>query len=547
MLVGVATQASMSTAAAVGAPTLADLLALPALAGARLVPRDADTSATVRAVALVDPLAPIEADALLVAPDGVSDLPAGVVGVLTRTAPDAEPEVPVVVLPEPASWSVVLAAVTEAVTSGARAGADAARAALRGPLLAGDGAAVLAEVASGLLGVPVAILDPYLDTVGASGLSDAQATALDGAVDAARSAEPSSVSGQFLSAKLAGTLREPVPGPAGNVGVVVVWRSDKLSLLERAALGEVVEACALEHARDEARVETEARLRGELVEELIAGEVVSRDSIVRRARLLGADLSNGAVAMIGTLQDPQTPERASVDPLLERRFLSQVRAVIDLHWPRALVDWNEGRLLVLLPTPPETADDETGVDERAHTLARRLLSATKETVPGLAVTLALSRHTAEPEKLGAALDEAELALSIGERLGRHGDVVTFEETGTYKLLFQIFADKPEELSSFYDQTLAALVRYDEQYQTELVATLATYLELDGNLAATAGTLYTHRHTVRYRLDRIAELCGLDVGKSDDREKLSLGLKAMRLLGRPVRTGPAEKPPGRGRG
>ena len=60
-------------------------------------------------------------------------------------------------------------------------------------------------------------------------------------------------------------------------------------------------------------------------------------------------------------------------------------------------------------------------------------------------------------------------------------------------------------------------------------------------------LYTHRHTVRYRLDRIAELCGLDVGKSDDREKLSLGLKAMRLLGRPVRTGPAEKPPVRGRG
>ena len=263
--------------------------------------------------------------------------------------------------------------------------------------------------------------------------------------------------------------------------------------------------------------------------------------------LLGADLSNGAVAMIGTLQDPQAADKGAVEPLLERRFLSQVRAVIDLHWPRALVDWNAGRLLVLLPTPPEVADEEAGVDERAHVLARRLLAATKEIVPGLAVTLALSRHTAEPEKLGAALDEAELALSIGERLGRQGDVVTFEETGTYKLLFQIFADRPEELSLFYEQTLAALVKYDEQYQTELVGTLATYLELDGNLAATAGTLFTHRHTVRYRLDRIAELCGLDVGKSDDREKLSLGLKAMRLLGRPVRTGPAEKPPGRGRG
>jgi len=216
-----------------------------------------------------------------------------------------------------------------------------------------------------------------------------------------------------------------------------------------------------------------------------------------------------------------------------------VRAVLDLHWPRALVDWTDGKLMVLLPTPPEI-DGEPGVDERAHGLARRLLTATRESVPDAAVTLALSRPTSEPERLGAALDEAELALSIGARLGRAGEVVTFEETGTYKLLFQIFADRPEELSAFYESTLAPLVAYDEQYQTELVGTISTYLELDGNLAATAARLYTHRHTVRYRLDRIAELAGLDVGKSDDREKLSLGLKAMRLLGRTVRSGPADE-------
>ena len=43
-------------------------------------------------------------------------------------------------------------------------------------------------------------------------------------------------------------------------------------------------------------------------------------------------------------------------------------------------------------------------------------------------------------------------------------------------------------------------------------------------------LFTHRHTVRYRLERVRELAGLDVGSSDGRERLSLGLKAMRVLG-----------------
>jgi len=546
MLGRVPTDATGHAVTAVGATTLADLLALPALAGARVVPRDAPLDMPVTGVVPDDPSVPVPDGAVVVAPGGVAAAHAHAVAVVSRAAPDDVPDVPVVVLPAKADWGLVLVALADAVGSGVRSAADRARLALREPLLAGEGYGALAEASRVALGAPVAILDGYLDVVGVAGLDGRQATSLEEAAEQARAAEPAAVVATFLASGPSGVLCTAVPGPAAPVGVVAVWLDGDPSAAERAVMAEVVEACALEHARDEARVGTEARLRGELVEELIAGEVVSRDSIVRRARLLGADLSNGAVAMIGTLQDPEATGQAPVEGLVGRRFMTQVRAVLDLHWPRALVDWKDGRLLVLLPTPPDGEVEEGGVDERAHTLARRLLAATKETVPGLAVTLALSRHAAEPERLGAALDEAELALSIGERLGRHGDVVTFEETGTYKLLFQIFADRPEELSSFYEQTLAALVAYDEQYQTELVGTLATYLELDGNLAATAGRLYTHRHTVRYRLDRIAELSGLDVGKSDDREKLSLGLKAMRLLGRTVRIGPGERP-SRGRG
>ena len=48
--------------------------------------------------------------------------------------------------------------------------------------------------------------------------------------------------------------------------------------------------------------------------------------------------------------------------------------------------------------------------------------------------------------------------------------------------------------------------------------------------------------MRYRLDRVTELAGLDVAKTDDREKLSLGLKAMRLLGKKVPAPPGVERP-----
>ena len=105
---------------------------------------------------------------------------------------------------------------------------------------------------------------------------------------------------------------------------------------------------------------------------------------------------------------------------------------------------------------------------------------------------------------------------------------------------------PAELKRFYDETVRPLVAYDEQYETDLLGTLSTFLECDANVNATAARLITHRHTIRYRFERVRELTGLDVSSTDGREKLSLGLKAMRVLGIAAPRGPGDRAGRRGR-
>ena len=117
---------------------------------------------------------------------------------------------------------------------------------------------------------------------------------------------------------------------------------------------------------------------------------------------------------------------------------------------------------------------------------------------------------------------------------------TFEATGAYRLLLPAMSEDPAELQRFYAETVEPLVAYDEQYETGLVQTLETYLDCDGNVAGTAQKLFTHRHTVRYRLERVRDLSGLDVSSTDGREKLGLGLKAMRVLGIVPPHGPASE-------
>jgi sugar diacid utilization regulator len=185
-------------------------------------------------------------------------------------------------------------------------------------------------------------------------------------------------------------------------------------------------------------------------------------------------------------------------------------------------------ILFLAPSESETPEE---LPELAQRLARGVQRYVKGLLPDLTVSVGIGRHKEDPTSLPDAYSEAEVALEIGHRIHGPSSVSTFEGSGTYKLLFRVYKENPEELEAFYGETLEPVVRYDSRYGTELVQTLTTYLENDASTLRTASDLFAHRHTIRYRLDRVGELSGLDVDKSEDRERLTLGIKAMQLLGR----------------
>lgn len=85
------------------------------------------------------------------------------------------------------------------------------------------------------------------------------------------------------------------------------------------------------------------------------------------------------------------------------------------------------------------------------------------------------------------------------------------------------SENPDELRRFvetYTEPLAALLTPVRDRPCSTVG--RPYLDADGLVAALAQRLFTHRHTVRYRLERVRELCGLDVTSSDGRERLEPG-------------------------
>jgi len=264
---------------------------------------------------------------------------------------------------------------------------------------------------------------------------------------------------------------------------------------------------------------------------LLEGRLTDPADIEARATELGADLSDG----VGVVRVRAHPNAAQSGEWRERMLMLSLRAVraraagaiaFAAHGDAG----ESGELAAIIPTG--------SVDEIARA-ADELQSELGSALHGFDLTVGFSRHASTTEDIYRAGKEALLAVNVGEAEGY--TPLPFEETGSYRLLLPALSQDPAELERFYDETIAPLAAYDDQYETELVATIEAYLDCDGNVTPTAEKLFTHRHTVRYRLERVKELSGHDMTSTKGREKIGLGLKAMRVLGIPAPRGPALEP------
>jgi len=238
--------------------------------------------------------------------------------------------------------------------------------------------------------------------------------------------------------------------------------------------------------------------------------------IVRRAGRLGCDVSHGAVVLCAELTSDRPGHLVAVICGEHPGALAQR---IDHSFEgRGRIAGGPARIYALLPDAG--ASPEATVDS-ARRLAARL---------GRFGPVGLSSFYADPADLPRAMQEAELVLDVLRQTDGRSAVDSQEiGSGTYRLLFRVLVSPPEEVRSFFEDTVAPIVRYDDQYRTDLVGTLEAYLTNNCNMNATASSIYAHRHTVAYRLERIRELTGLDPMGSEDRERLGLGLKAYRVI------------------
>jgi purine catabolism regulator len=138
--------------------------------------------------------------------------------------------------------------------------------------------------------------------------------------------------------------------------------------------------------------------------------------------------------------------------------------------------------------------------------------------------------------VGASVDDLSLwrdsfrqagqALEMARRL-RERKPLYFPDLSVYRLLLQL--EYHPELQTFKQEILGSLLTHDSS--AEFLRTLEAYFDNNGNLSQAADALFIHRNTLIYRMERIAEISGLNLDHTESRLAVQLALRIHRMMDR----------------
>jgi sugar diacid utilization regulator/putative methionine-R-sulfoxide reductase with GAF domain len=289
----------------------------------------------------------------------------------------------------------------------------------------------------------------------------------------------------------------------------------------RLAIEHGVTVLALELVRRRSSAETEERLRGDLLEELLATKLSGADAsrLARRASRLGVRI-RGAVWALVLEPDDAEAEALLDSPSVRRRV---ARGLGDLVAEGGGLAVNRGAGFVLLvPGDPSL--------EQVERLARSAIEVAMARAGGASMTAGISSGSGDAVDLHRLAGEAQHAVRVSQRAGRRAVVGAYRRLGVDRVLFEV-ADA-DRLAAFVDEFIGLLLRHGERgpAAAPLLETLEALVTESWNLRAAARRLTVHINTLLYRVRRIEELTGRRLDDSEERLALAMALRARVMLG-----------------
>lgn len=164
--------------------------------------------------------------------------------------------------------------------------------------------------------------------------------------------------------------------------------------------------------------------------------------------------------------------------------------------PRTHLTYHKNAIVAIIPLKTDTE------------ITTEQLKIIKDFSNSQQVRIGISNSFSSIENFVSHYEQAYAALELGQTLDAEENVFQYIDYQVFDLFSEV--KNQDILGRFCHPALAVLRQYDHKNNTNLYETLCIFLDNGCNIKFTSERLYVHRNSLAYRLNRIKEVCHIDL-------------------------------------
>jgi sugar diacid utilization regulator len=308
--------------------------------------------------------------------------------------------------------------------------------------------------------------------------------------------------------------------------VSLIKNEDSFEETEVVALERAATVCAVHLYIERNTIETEQRMKGKLLDELLNKDA-DIPSITKRLTYIGYQITDPHYVFIFQLEggnDQITNQTKDYFMGLRNKIINILTTRLQQAGYHCLISEKINQVYSLVPLK-YIQQHRLPIKQYGEYLLGQISDYSSD----VNITLGISNVYSDISKFYQGYEEVNKALEISKIKQKEQRVVLSSELGHVGLLLN--ARNPEELESFAFGQLGQLFEYDQNNHAELLKTLYLYVENEHNLHKTARIMNISISGMRYRLKRIMELLDMESMNSSRRFELQLALDIFLVLGK----------------
>jgi len=296
-------------------------------------------------------------------------------------------------------------------------------------------------------------------------------------------------------------------------GIFLYGLKSNITTWQKVAIEQAAAIVALEVEHLRSFSTTFQRFRNEFLSDLLESKNIEKDALFRKAQKMNWELKDKYKVLLLNYRFIEKTRKTDNPTWRQQNILLElIQHNITPLFPEIIFGFDKNNYLVLLVT------DYNNIDLLLHELSKLTLRV------GIAYLMGGIGRLYSINNLIVSYRESSIALRVASlqhmklndsiyRNRRKPFIKKFSDLDIERIIFS--SNPTKEINRLTKEYLQEIINYDKKRNSELMKTLKTYLNCNGELHKVAEKLIVHKNTVRYRMRLIEKLTKLDLKNLKD--------------------------------